>query len=53
MKTPNRDLKEAGDICRNSGLYQFLSREEKKEAILYCASTIEKSRSASSRGGKL
>lgn len=40
MKTINRSLKEAVDVCNGSGLYPFLNRREKREAVMYCVKII-------------
>ncbi len=42
MKTPIRTLREAIDVCHESGIYAVLTRWEKKEAVLYCGRLIAK-----------
>ena len=42
MKTPIGTLREATDLCHGSGIYSLLTRQEKKEAVLYCRRLIVK-----------
>lgn len=42
MKTPTGTLREAIGVCRESGIYPLLTRQERKEAILYCGRIIGK-----------
>lgn len=42
MKTLNRSLKEAVEVCNGSGLYPYLNRKEKREAVTYCMKIIGK-----------
>ncbi len=44
MKTTIRILKEAVDICHDSRLYPYLSRREKREAVIYCQKIVGKIR---------
>jgi hypothetical protein len=42
MKTLNRSLKEAVEVCNGSGLYPHLTRKEKRAAVMYCIKIIGK-----------
>lgn len=44
MKTLNRSLKEIVEVCNGSGLYPYLTRKEKRAAVIYCMKIIGKSR---------
>lgn len=44
MKTPNKSLKKAADVCHGSRLYPLLSRHEKKTAVIYCERIMDKRR---------
>ncbi len=44
MKVLNRSLREAVDVCHGSRIYPFLTRQEKKVAVIYCLRVIDKNR---------
>jgi hypothetical protein len=44
MKTPNKTLKGAADVCHGSRLHPLLSRHEKKTAVIYCERIMDKRR---------
>jgi hypothetical protein len=40
MKIPSMNLREAVDVCQGSRLYPLLTRQEKREAVIYCEKII-------------
>jgi hypothetical protein len=51
MKTSRGSIREAITVCRESGIYPLLSRQERKDAILYCSKIIRRIKEGGSRFG--